>query len=99
MDDARAATADVGIGQPVYDESGRELGEVRGFDEDGIYVSVRDGIEGLSVEHVHAGGPLGEAELTWRCWECGAMGDIEDLPDGCPDCGAPREDIYYSTED
>jgi rubrerythrin len=37
----------------------------------------------------------------WRCWECGEMGRIEgaDLPSACPDCGAPREELYYWAED
>jgi rubrerythrin len=35
----------------------------------------------------------------WRCWNCGAMGQIDEIPETCPDCGAPKEDIYYWTED
>jgi rubrerythrin len=53
----------------------------------------------LSAEHVRSGGAFGEAELTWRCWECGEMGAIETLPDECPSCGAPSEDLYYWIED
>jgi ABC-type ATPase with predicted acetyltransferase domain len=90
---------DVTFGTEIYDDDGNRLGAVRGFDEHGFYVSTDEGITALSGEHI-ASGAAGEAELTWRCYDCGAMGDIEELPeDGCPDCGAPQEDIYYSLED
>jgi len=26
------------------------------------------------------------------------MGEIEGIPDECPNCGAPKEEIYYWTE-
>lgn len=89
---------DLDFGETVYDDSGEALGTIRGVDEHGFYVTVEDGIEALSSEHVRAGLP-GEAELMWRCWNCGAMGHIADVPTECPDCGAPREEIYYWTED
>jgi rubrerythrin len=88
----------VAFGQGVYTQDGTKLGTVRGFDEHGFYVTVEEGIEALSGEHLTAGNP-GEAELMWRCWACGEMGDIEEIPDECPSCGAPREDIYYWQED
>lgn len=88
------------FGQTVYDDEGNELGRIRGFDEHGFYVTLDEGIEGFSEEHVTSGHEWGEAELMWRCWECGEMGDIEeDIPEACPTCGAPKEDIYYWTED
>jgi len=88
------------FGQAVYDDSGNELGRVRGFDEHGFYVTLEDGVEGLSEEHIRAGHEFGEAELMWRCWECGEMGDIDDdIPETCPNCGTKKEDIYYWTED
>jgi sporulation protein YlmC with PRC-barrel domain len=87
------------VGQTVYDADGTELGTVRGFDGDDVVVTTREGVEALSVEHERAGGAFGEAELVWRCSRCGAIGELDDLPDGCPDCGAPREDLYYWTED
>ena len=87
------------LGETVYDAEGNELGTVRGFDEDGFYVTTREGIAAMSVEHARSGHEFGEAELTWRCATCGAMGDIEQLPDECPDCGAPKEEIYYWIED
>ena len=88
------------FGETVYDEDGNELGRVRGFDEHGFYVTLEEGLEGLSEEHVTSGHEFGEAELMWRCWECGEMGQLdEDIPEACPSCGAPKEDIYYWTED
>ncbi|WP_435348056.1 DUF7130 family rubredoxin-like protein [Haloarchaeobius sp. HRN-SO-5] len=92
--------AEIRFGTTLYDEDGTKVGHVRGFDEHGFYVTAMDGIRGMSVEHLRAGHDLGEAELMWRCWECGEMDHIEeDIPDECPNCGAPREDIYYWTED
>jgi len=90
----------LGFGTVVYTEDGTQIGRIRGVDEDGIYVTLRDGIEGLSVEHVRSGHEFGEAELMWRCWECGELGRLDsDLPDACPSCGAEREELYYWTED
>mgnify|MGYP006297599327 CR=1 FL=1 len=96
---ATAESDDLAFGMTVYDDEGTALGTIRGFDEHGFYVTVEDGIEALSSEHVSTGA-AGQAELMWRCWECGAMGDIgDDIPAQCPDCGAPKEEIYYWTED
>lgn len=89
----------VGIGLDVYTEDGEHLGTIRGFDEDGFFVTTRDGIEALSVEHEHAGGTYGEAELMWRCSNCGELGDIDTIPEACPSCGASKEHIYYWIED
>ena len=90
----------VKMGATVYTEDGEELGEVRGFDGNGFYVTMREGYEALSVEHSRAGHEFGEAELMWRCDECGEMGEIDHgIPDECPNCSAPKEDIYYWTED
>ncbi len=90
----------VGVGHDVYTEDGTHLGTVRGFDENGFFVTVRDGIEGMSVEHVRSGHEFGQAELMWRCLGCGEMGVIgDDLPGECPSCDAPREELYYWTED
>jgi hypothetical protein len=88
----------VSFGTEVFDADGTRLGMVRGFDEHGFYVSTDEGIEALSGEHITAG-PPGEGELMWRCWACGEMGDVGDLPEECPSCGAPKEDLYYWTED
>ncbi|WP_338730182.1 hypothetical protein [Haladaptatus sp. DJG-WS-42] len=88
------------FGLDVYDERGEKLGTIRGIDEHGFYVTTDDGPGGLSIEHLRAGHEFGEGELMWRCFSCGEMGDIEaDLPDTCPSCDAPKEDLYYYTED
>ena len=89
----------VDVGTPVFDEDGVELGTVRGIVDDGFLVSTREGIEALSVAHEHSPPEVGEAELLWRCDACGEMGDIADLPDACPNCGASREQLYYYVDD
>lgn len=86
------------FGQPVYDEDGTRLGTIRGFDEHGFHVTTDEGIEALSREHIAAGIP-GEAQLMWQCYECGEMGDIDEMPETCPDCGAPKEAIFYYVDD
>ncbi|MFC4540907.1 hypothetical protein ACFO5R_03060 [Halosolutus amylolyticus] len=90
----------LGFGTEVYTEDGSRIGRIRGFDEEGFYVTLRAGMGGLSVEHVRSGHEFGEAELMWRCLECGEMGTLDqDLPETCPSCGSDREDLYYWTED
>jgi rubrerythrin len=91
---------DLNFGTEIFDDEGRTLGHIRGFDESGFYVSFAEGLEGLSVEHVAPRGSFGEAELMWRCWECGALGELDgSIPESCPDCGARKEDLYYWVED
>ncbi|AGB39695.1 hypothetical protein Natoc_3997 [Natronococcus occultus SP4] len=93
-------TTRLGFGTRIYTEDGTQVGRIRGFDEDGFYVTVREGLEGMSVEHVRSGKNFGEAHLMWRCWECGEMGRLDsELPENCPSCGAEREELYYWTED
>jgi hypothetical protein len=89
----------IDVGQAVYDRNGDRLGTVRGFDEGGFFVTTLEGIEALSVEHERTVGATGEAELVWRCADCGEMGDIESIPAECPGCGSARESLYYWTED
>lgn len=89
----------VTVGTTVYTEAGDEIGTIRGFDDDGFYVTTRDDIANLSVEHARSGHEFGEAELMWRCSNCGEMGDVAEIPDACPNCDGPREDLYYWTED
>lgn len=89
----------VEIGQPVFDEEGSELGRVRGFDQAGFYVLV-EGREDDLTQVTDLRGIAGTMYVMWRCWECGEMGRIEgSLPDRCPDCFAPREELYYWAED
>jgi CBS domain-containing protein/rubredoxin len=39
-------------------------------------------------------------ELVWRCTDCGyLLTRAEQLPDKCPDCGAPKEHFVLVTED
>ncbi|KYH23893.1 hypothetical protein HAPAU_39720 [Halalkalicoccus paucihalophilus] len=88
------------MGEPVFNEGGDKLGEIRGFDNAGFYVTMREGYEAMSVEHARSGKEFGEAELMWRCIDCGEMGRIEDgLPDECPNCGESKEALMYWTED
>jgi rubrerythrin len=42
---------------------------------------------------------LGEAFLVWQCDDCGEVGMLTAFPNACPDCGAPREALFYYTED
>lgn len=91
---------EVHFGQTVFDDEGNRLGQVRGFDRGGFFVTTREGVEALSVEHARSGHEFGEAELMWRCIECGEMGKLDDgLPETCPDCGTEKENLMYWTED
>ncbi|MDS0284605.1 DUF7130 family rubredoxin-like protein [Haloarcula onubensis] len=93
------ATA-LSFGQVLYDDAGRPVGSVRGMEAGGVFLTTRDGVESLSVEHARSGHAFGQAELMWRCMNCGEMGDIDgDLPANCPNCGVDREDLMYWTED
>ena len=89
------------LGQTLYDEAGEPVGTVRGMEQSGVFVTTRDGIEGLSVGHARSGHSFGEAELMWRCLNCGEMGDLgeDGLPERCPGCGTERENLMYWTED
>ncbi|MBZ6495119.1 DUF7130 family rubredoxin-like protein [Natrinema longum] len=90
----------LGFGTPVDTEDGTKIGRIRGVDEHGLSITLRDGIEGMSIEHVRSGQAFGEAELMWRCWVCGEMGRLDRaIPNTCPSCGADREDLYYWTVD
>jgi rubrerythrin len=90
----------ISFGETVYDDEGNELGSVRGLDEHGFYVSTVERVVAMSVEH-KADSRSGTKELHWRCWECGELGELSagDLPDECPSCGAPKEELYYWQQD
>ena len=97
---ASERAASITFGEPVYNDSGEVLGTIRGVEEGGFFVTTREGVEALSVEHARSGHDFGEAELMWRCTECGEMGEIDEgLPDTCPNCGAEKEALMYWTED
>ncbi|MFC6835916.1 DUF7130 family rubredoxin-like protein [Halomarina ordinaria] len=86
-------------GQPVFDEEGNELGIIRGLTEEGFQVRTGEAVGHVDLEH-DPGQGFGEGYLVWRCAECGEVGDLEDgLPETCPNCGAPKEDLYAWTED
>jgi rubrerythrin len=99
-DGAEVDSIEVGPGQTLYTDDGDPVGEVRGIEEAGLFVSVREGVEALSIEHARSGQSFGKAELMWRCMQCGEMGTIDgELPPQCPSCGADREQVMYWTED
>jgi len=89
----------IGLGQAVYDDEGNRLGTVRGYIDDGFVVTGRVDAGQYSLAHEHTPHDFGEAELLWRCSDCGELGDIDEVPDSCPSCGAPAESIYWWTED
>ncbi|MFC6725113.1 rubredoxin-like domain-containing protein [Halobium palmae] len=89
---------DLELGETVFDADGTELGSIRGFDDAGFYVRVREDVESLHAESATSA-DLGRADLMWRCWDCGEMGRIRTLPEECPNCGAGKEELYYWTED
>jgi hypothetical protein len=94
------AATSLSFGQTLYDESGHPIGSIRGIEEGGVFVTTRDGIESLSVQHARSGHTFGQAELMWRCTVCGEMGKIDrGFPETCPGCDTIREDIMYWIED
>ncbi|RJS98615.1 rubredoxin-like domain-containing protein [Halococcus sp. IIIV-5B] len=100
MEDAQyrlSSGRELGFDQTVYDDRGEQLGTIRGFDESGFYVRAA-GELATEVETSGSHG-AGEMDLMWRCWACGELGRIDSLPEACPSCGAPKEDLYYWTED
>lgn len=90
----------VPLGEVLYTEGGVAVGKVRGYEAGGYFVSTRDGVERLSIEHARSGHDFGEAHLMWRCMNCGEMGRIDDgLPETCPNCGLGKEELMWWTED
>lgn len=97
---SESTTAEVVPGTELYTADGTLVGRVRGIEQGGVFVSTRAGVESLSVEHARSGHAFGEGHLMWRCMSCGEMGEIDKgLPDQCPGCGGPREDLMYWKED
>lgn len=99
MGERSTEETEIKIGQSVFDSDGYELGTVRGISESGFIVARGDDLGGLSITHDRAGPNYGEAELVWRCLQCGEVGDIDTFPEHCPGCNAPREHVYYWIED
>jgi len=94
------AAESISLGEKMYNEDGEEVGQVRGYEKGGFFVSTRDGVEQLSIEHVRSGHDFGEAHLMWRCMNCGEMGEIDDgLPENCPNCNVEKEELMWWTED
>lgn len=85
-------------GQRLYDESGTEVGVIQGITDIGVEVNTYDDVDTLSLEHA-PGKEVGEGYLIWRCAHCGEVGDVEAIPDSCPNCGRSREDLYAYLED
>lgn len=101
-DDAQAeeGSESVSLGEVMYNKNGVAMGKVRGYEEGGFFVSTRDGVEMLSIEHARSGHDFGEAHLMWRCRNCGEMGPIDDgMPETCPNCGIEKEHLMWWTED
>jgi len=91
---------EIDFGETLSTAEGTAVGTVRGLQEGGVFVTIRDSVEALSVEHVRSGQAWGMAELMWRCMECGEMGETEgNIPEGCPSRDRPRENLMYWTED
>lgn len=85
-------------GEPVYDRTGTLLGHISGVSADGFEVEIADP-DGSHQEEL-PGKEFGEGYLVCQCGECGELGDLDDgFPDACPNCGAPKEEIAYYTED
>lgn len=89
------------FGETLYTEDGRPVGVVQGIDQSRVVVSLGEHVEVVDLErHQRSGQSFGEAELMWRCTNCGEMGEIDDgLPETCPNCGTERENLMYWTED
>jgi len=92
-------TVSVAFGDGIYTEDGERIGTIRGFDDNGFYVTLRDGVDAPHPQSQSTTGQVGEINLMWRCWQCGETGRIDSMPDACPNCGARAEELYYWTED
>ncbi|WP_380677068.1 DUF7130 family rubredoxin-like protein [Salinigranum sp. GCM10025319] len=93
-------TPTVSLGTTLYTEDGEGVGTVRGIETGGVFVTTREDVECLSIEHARSGHAFGEGELMWRCLSCGEMGEIDGgLPDECPHCEARKEELMYGIED
>ena len=81
----------------MYDSSGNRLGRIRSVSDRGFEVDAHaDG--DVTLEH-DPGQGLGEGYLMWRCANCGEMGQLQRIPETCPNCGAGRKQLYAQLED
>lgn len=91
------------LGSQVYDGEGRTLATGRGLGADGLSATGRDDADAVSMEHARSVPALGRADPVRRRTDCGERGTPRDRaagpPESCPDCGAPRADVHYRTED
>lgn len=74
-DEAEREAASVNFGEPVYSSDGERLGKIRGIEEGRFFVTTRERIQQMTIEHARSGHDFREAELMWRCTVCGEMGD------------------------
>ncbi|WP_336025121.1 DUF7130 family rubredoxin-like protein [Halobellus salinisoli] len=93
-----ATTRTLEPGQRVYDADGRAIGTIRAITETGVEVQTHGDVETVSLKQA-LGSDAGEGYLLWRCVNCGELGDLDEIPDRCPGCGGPREDLYAYLED
>jgi rubrerythrin len=85
-------------GQHLYDAEGREVGVIRAITDTGVEVTTRGDVETVSLKRA-LDTDVGEGYLVWRCATCGELGDLDEMPDRCPGCGANREELYAYLED
>lgn len=78
-------------GQRVYDASSREIGRIQAITDLGVEDNIHSDVDTLSFRRAPTVN-LGEGYLLWRCAECGELGDVEQIPDLCPFCGAVFSD-------
>jgi rubrerythrin len=99
-EDREAASADRVLkpGQRVYDEAGQVIGVIQAITDIGVEVNTDSDVETLSLRQSPSVN-LGEGYLVWRCSECGELGDINQIPDHCPSCGASEDTLYAYLED
>ncbi|MDZ5809931.1 hypothetical protein U4E84_01000 [Halorubrum sp. AD140] len=99
MDDQdRVHSTSIEPGELVYDGDRQLVGRVSGLTDDGFEAELMT--PGESEVEELPGKEFGEGYLMWRCGECGEMGELEEgLPESCPNCNAPREELTAVEED
>jgi len=99
-EDSEVASTDRALkpGQRVYDEAGRVIGVIQAITDIGVEVNTDSDVETLSLRQSPSVN-LGEGYLVWRCSECGELGELNQIPDHCPSCGASKDTLYAYLED